>query len=109
MLAGVISSLTEVIYLVDNHFNVVWANNVAKQFFGSRITGKKCYKVFAHRGKPCNECLAVDTFKDGRIHEKEKIFTDINGTKKVYWITSSVAGFNVEGERDSRFDTSRHH
>ncbi len=30
LLAGVISSITEVIYLVDNHFNVVWANNVAK-------------------------------------------------------------------------------
>ena len=72
LLAGVISSLTEVIYLVDNHFNVIWANNVAKQFFGSRLTGKKCYKVFSHRGKPCKECLAVDTFKDGRIHEKEK-------------------------------------
>ncbi|GAH00659.1 unnamed protein product, partial [marine sediment metagenome] len=100
LLAGVISSITEVIYLVDNHFNVVWANNVAKQLFGSLITEQKCYRVFAHRGKPCNNCLAVKTFINGKIHEKEKILTNMNGKQKIYWITSSVAGFNIEGERE---------
>ena len=100
LLAGVISSITEVIYLMDNHFNVVWANNVAKQMFGSRLTGQKCYGVFSHRGKPCKECLAVETFEDGKIHEKEKILTNIDGKKKNYWCTSSVAGFNIEGERE---------
>jgi len=100
LLAGVISSLTEVIYLVDNHFNVVWANNVAKQCFGAQIDGKKCYKIFTHRGKPCSECLARETFEDGKIHEKEKILTNIDGKKKIYWSTSSVAGFNIEGERE---------
>ena len=100
LLAGVISSITEVIYLVDNHFNVVWANNVAKQMFGSRLTGRKCYGVFSHRGKPCKECLAVETFEDGKIHEKEKILINLDGKKKNYWSTSSVAGFNIEGERE---------
>ncbi len=100
LLAGIISSLTEVIFLVDNHFNVVWFNNVAKQLFGSRITGQKCYTVFSHRGKPCSECIVVDMFKDGKIHEKEKIYLDINGKKRNYWCTSSVAGFNIEGERE---------
>ncbi|MBY8979557.1 MAG: PAS domain S-box protein [Candidatus Lokiarchaeota archaeon] len=100
LLAGVISSITEVIYLVDNNFNVVWANNVAKQMFGLRIIEQKCYRVFSHRGKPCRECLAVETFEDGKIHEKEKILTNIDGKKKTYWSTSSVAGFNIEGERE---------
>jgi len=100
LLAGVISSITEVIFLVDNNFNIVWANNVAKQMFGSRLTGQKCYGVFSHRGKPCKECLAVETFEDGKIHEKEKILTNIDGKKKSYWTTSSVAGFNIEGERE---------
>lgn len=100
LLAGIISSITEVIFLVDNNFNIVWANNVAKQMFGSRLTGQKCYGVFPHRGKPCKECLAVETFEDGKIHEKEKILTNIDGKKKSYWSTSSVAGFNIEGERE---------
>ena len=100
LLAGVISSLTEVIFLVDNNFNVVWANNVTEQIFGSRITGKKCYSVFSQKNRPCNECLAGETFKDGKIHEKEKILRNIDGKKKIYWSTSSVAGFNIEGERE---------
>ena len=100
LLAGIISSITEVIFLVDNNFNIVWANNVAKQMFGSRLTGQKCYGVFPHRGKPCKECPAVETFEDGKIHEKEKILTNIDGKKKNYWSTSSVAGFNIEGERE---------
>ena len=100
LLAGVISSLTEAIYLVDNHFNVIWANTVAKQIFGLRLTGKKCYKAFTHRGKPCIECIALKTFEDGKIHEDEKMFTNLNGEELVYWYTSSTAGLNSEGETE---------
>jgi PAS domain S-box-containing protein len=100
LLAGIISSLTEVIYLVDNHFNVVWANNVAKQIFGIQLTGKKCYKAFGHQGKPCNECIAIKTFADGKIHENEKKYTTINGGTLIFWCTSSTAGINLEGETE---------
>ena len=100
LLAGIISSLTETIYLVDNHFNVVWVNNVAKKLFGLQLTGKKCYKVFAHRGKPCTECITLKTFTDGKIHEDEKIFTTINAEPLNFWCTSSTAGLNLEGETE---------
>ena len=100
LLAGIISSLTEAIYLVDNHFNVVWANNVAKQLFGLQLTGNKCYKVFTHRGKPCSECIALKTFTDGKTHENEKILVTLNGEKLIFWCTSSTAGINLEGETE---------
>ncbi len=100
LLAGIISSLTETIYLVDNHYNVVWANNVAKQLFGLQLTGKKCYKVFAHRGKPCTECIALKTFTDGKIHETEKKSTTIDAETLIFWCTSSTAGVNLEGETE---------
>ncbi len=98
LLAGIISSLTEAIYLVDNHYNVIWVNTVAKQIFGVQITGKKCYKAFTHRGKPCTECIALKTFEDGKIHESEKMITNLNGEELIYWYTSSTAGLNLEGE-----------
>ena len=100
LIAGIISSLTETIYLVDNHFNIVWANNVAKQLFGLHLTGNKCYKVLAHRGKPCTECIALKTFTDGKIHEDERISTTINGESLTFWATSSTAGINLEGETE---------
>jgi len=100
LLAGIISSLTEVIYLVDSHFNIVWANNVTKQLFGLKLTGKKCYKVFPRRGKPCTECTALKTFIDGKIHEDEKEFVSLNGDRLIFWCTSSTAGLNLEGETE---------
>ena len=98
LLAGIISSLTDTIYLVDDNLNIIWANNVAKQTFGLLLTGKKCYKVLMHHGKPCKECMALKTFLDGKIHEKEKEYVDIIGNKMVCWTTSSAAGLNLEGE-----------
>ena len=100
LLAGIISSLTEVIYLVDTNFNVVWANNVAKLLFGLQITGKKCYKVFPRRIRACTDCIALKTFTDGKIHEDERIFNTVNGEKAHFWCTSSTAGLNLEGETE---------
>ena len=100
LLAGIISSLTEAIYLVDNHYNVVWANNVAKLLFGLQITGKKCYKVFSRRIRSCTECIALKTFKDGKIHENERNLATINGEKFYFWCSSSTAGSNLEGETE---------
>ncbi|NVM44212.1 MAG: PAS domain S-box protein [Candidatus Lokiarchaeota archaeon] len=100
LLAGIISSLTEAIYLIDNHFNVVWANNVAKLLFGLQITGKKCYKVFSRRIRSCTECIALKTFTDGKIHENERNLTTINGEKFYFWCSSSTAGSNLEGETE---------
>jgi len=100
LLAGILSSLTDTIYLVDNYLNIIWVNNVAKQTFGMQLTGKKCYNVLMHRGKPCKECMVLKTFLDGKIHEKEKEYVDIIGSKMVCWTTSSAAGLNLEGETE---------
>jgi len=100
LLAGIISSLTDTIYLVDNHLNIIWVNNLANQTFGMQLTGKKCYNVLMHRGKPCKECMTLKTFLDGKIHEKEKEYVDIIGNKIVCWTTSSAAGLNLEGETE---------
>ncbi|MFW9821128.1 MAG: PAS domain S-box protein [Candidatus Thorarchaeota archaeon] len=100
LLAGIISSLTEAIFLVDTNFNVVWANNVAKLLFGLQITGKKCYKVFPRRIRMCTDCIALKTFEDGKIHENERIFNTINGDKAHFWCTSSTAGLNLEGKTE---------
>ncbi len=100
LLAGVLSSLTDTIFLVDNHLNIIWVNNVAKQTFGMQLTSKKCYNVLMHRGKPCKECMVLKTFLDGKIHEKEKEYVNIIGSKMICWTTSSAAGLNLEGETE---------
>lgn len=100
LLAGIISSLVESICLINNEYDIIWANNASKQHFGLQLTGKKCYKVFFHRRKKCQDCIALKTFADGRIHEKEAQLQKIDGSKISVWCTSSTAGLNIEGETE---------
>ncbi|MFX0009903.1 MAG: PAS domain S-box protein [Candidatus Hermodarchaeota archaeon] len=100
LLAGIISSLIESICLVDYNFNIIWTNNVTNQLFGEQITNNKCYKIFFQRGKPCEDCIGIKTFSDGRIHEKEVEMKNIEGEKMTCWYTSSSAGSNINGETE---------
>jgi PAS domain S-box-containing protein len=78
----------------------MWANNVAKLQFGLHLTGKKCYKVLLRQIRPCRDCIALKTFTDGKIHENEKSFININGEKSHFWCSSSTAGLNFEGKTE---------
>ena len=100
LLAGIISSLTESICLIDYNFNIIWTNNVTNQLFGEQITNNKCYKIFFQRGKPCEGCIGIKTFSDGKIHEKEVEMKNIEGEKMICWYTSSSAGSNINGETE---------
>ncbi len=100
LLAGIISSLTESICLIDFNFNIIWTNNVSNQLFGQHLVNKKCYKIFFQRGKPCENCIGFKTFTDGRIHEKEVELKNLDGEQIICWYTSSSAGLNIEGETE---------
>ncbi|MFX1434514.1 MAG: PAS domain-containing protein, partial [Promethearchaeota archaeon] len=100
LLAGIISSLTDVICLIDKGLNIIWSNNVAKNRFGSDTKGKKCYEVFRDLEKPCNKCIAHKTFSDNKIHEQELELIDLQGNRIVSWCTSSSAAFNLEGQTE---------
>ncbi|MFX0026037.1 MAG: PAS domain S-box protein [Candidatus Hermodarchaeota archaeon] len=100
LLAGIISSLTDIICLIDKGFNIIWSNNVAKNQFGSDIKGKKCYEVFTDLKKPCNKCIAKKTFSDSKIHEHELELIDLRGNRIASWCTSSSAAINVEGQTE---------
>ncbi|MHA2430270.1 MAG: PAS domain S-box protein [Promethearchaeota archaeon] len=100
LLAGIISSLTDVICLIDKGFNIIWSNNVAKNQFGSDTKGKKCYEVFRDLKKPCSKCIAKKTFSDNKIHEQEHELIDIQGNRIASWCTSSSAALNVEGQTE---------
>jgi len=100
LLAGIISSLTDVICLIDKGFNIIWSNNVAKNQFGSDTKGKKCYEVFRDLKKPCSKCIAKKTFSDDKIHEQEHELIDIQGNRIASWCTSSSAALNVEGQTE---------
>ena len=76
--------------IVDEEHNIVWANDVAGQLFGSDIVGKKCYTIYQGRSEPCEECVVRQTFADGKVHKHEMEFIGIDGNKMTFCCIASV-------------------
>ncbi|MFX1413294.1 MAG: PAS domain S-box protein [Promethearchaeota archaeon] len=100
LLAGIISSLTDPIFLIDKGFNILWCNNVAKNKFGLESIGNKCYEVLVKNEERCKKCIAEKTFSDSKIHERELNLIDVNGNVFIAWCTSSSAAQNLEGNTE---------
>ncbi|MFX1496452.1 MAG: PAS domain S-box protein [Promethearchaeota archaeon] len=100
LLAGIITSLTDPICLIDKGFNIVWCNNVAKSKFGSKTVGKKCYEALMDLKNKCKMCIAEKTFIDSKIHERELNLKDVTGDNFFAWCTSSSAAQNLDGRTE---------
>ena len=100
LLGGILSSLTEMICLIDRDLNIIWANNAAKNIKGKDLSGKKCYEVFLHQNKPCENCMGLRTFLDGLIHENEYKLIENDNIKQYWWVTSNSAALDLDGETE---------
>ncbi|RZB31145.1 MAG: hypothetical protein SRB2_04670 [Desulfobacteraceae bacterium Eth-SRB2] len=90
-LDGILQSVTDHMSMIDESYNIVWANHMAKKLFGKNMVGKKCYQVYYGRDKPCQNCMVRKTFAHDRLHEQEKEFVGKHGNKMIFWCTSNVA------------------
>ena len=68
----IISALNTGLALINPDMTLVWANDIIRKLFpDANIYGQKCFAVAENRTTPCEDCQAVLTFKDGKIHERE--------------------------------------
>jgi PAS domain S-box-containing protein len=96
-LAGIVAASTDPMSMVDENHNIVWVNNVARELFGSGLVGQRCYSAFHGNDEVCEPCIVGMTFADGETHEHFKEMRDINGEKKIFWCTASVAAKHKDG------------
>ena len=96
-LDGIIKSTTDHMTMVDEEHNVIWVNDIGKNLFGEGVVGNKCYKMYHGSKQPCEQCLALKTFADEKIHEQEKEVIGKDGNRMVFWATSSIAGRYEDG------------
>ncbi|MCP4113607.1 MAG: response regulator [Desulfobacteraceae bacterium] len=96
-LAGIINAVTDRMSMIDKDFNIVWANDIAKKWFGQDIIGKKCYAAYRGQEKICDECIVSKTFADGKIHEFETEAVGTDGKKMIFWCTTSVTAWDKDG------------
>lgn len=97
-LAGILAALTDMVLEIDSHYTIDWANEVAKNYFGPDIVGKKCHAVFYSIDVPCNPCIAKKCFTDGETCEKEKQLMTPDGKTIHVWSTISVAEWGTDGQ-----------
>lgn len=62
------------ICVIDRRFQIVKANRQFEAEYG-RSTRRPCYEVYKGRTAPCEDCAAVDSFRDGKIRSREELGT----------------------------------
>ncbi|MEA3435500.1 MAG: PAS domain S-box protein, partial [Thermodesulfobacteriota bacterium] len=106
-LAGIIASLPDHMSMVDEQHNIVWVNDVAKDLFGSDLIGRKCYKAYHGYDKPCEPCVVMKCFDDGKVHEHETSVTGRDGKHIAFWCTASVVARYADGKPKTVLEVSR--
>ncbi len=107
MLAGIVASLPDHMSIIDGQQNIVWTNDVAKDLFGPDLVGRKCYSAYHGCDKPCELCVVMDCFEDGKVHEHETGVIGENGNQMTFWCTSSVVTRHVDGRPKIVLEVSR--
>ncbi|MDY7032678.1 MAG: ATP-binding protein [Thermodesulfobacteriota bacterium] len=74
--------------VIDGEKTIVRNNDLFKKTFGDSI-GSKCYTVYRNLQEPCEECPAVRTFDDGKIHTAGKAGSDKTGQTIHYQVTTA--------------------
>ena len=90
-LAGILGSVTDHMSMIDQQYNIIWANNVAEETFGTNMVGSKCYQSYCGREEPCEQCPVERCFADGEVHEAEIEAIRPNEKQRVFSHVTSVA------------------
>ena len=106
-LGSIVASVPDHMSMIDNEYNIVWANDIAMEFFGPDLVGKKCYRCYYGSDKPYEPCIGKACFKDGKVHEHEKPVTMPNGQKMIFWSVASPAVWYTDGRPKLVLEISR--
>jgi len=108
-LEAMLHSIGDHMSMMDRDLNIIWANDIAKKIFGDEIIGKKCYKAYHGREKPCEPypCLTLRAFQDGKVHEHDTEVIDKNGRTVHFHCTANVALRDKDGNPTAVIEVSR--
>ncbi len=106
-LVGVIRATVDPMTMIDEEYNIVWANDVAKQVLDPNLLGKKCHALFHTRDIPCEQCGVKKSFADGNVHRYLMDVIGTEGERKTFWCTASVAEYYEVGRPKLVVEISR--
>ncbi|MDP8237636.1 MAG: PAS domain S-box protein [Candidatus Hatepunaea meridiana] len=106
-LSGIIQSIPDYMSIIDEDYNIVWANEVVMDSFGVDVTEKKCYEVYHRIDKPCKHCIIQEVFADGKVHSHEAKTVDKDGDTIYQLSLASVASRYPDGRPKTAIEISR--
>lgn len=106
-LETMLRSIGDNMSMMDKDLNILWANETAKNVFGHDIIGKKCYEAYHRRKKPCDSCVTVKAFQDGKVHHHETQVVRKDGRLIHFQSTVNVALKDEEGKPAAVIKISR--
>ncbi|MDD2296192.1 MAG: GNAT family N-acetyltransferase [Sphaerochaetaceae bacterium] len=81
-LEAIFNGIASPVCLIDIEYTIMEANTAAVNFYGNKkreLIGKKCYRAFFKRERPCQFCQALDCMHTGIVQE-----TEVNLSEEVY-------------------------
>ncbi len=98
-LNAMLRSVGDSMVMIDRDLNIIWYNEKAKESFALGIDGAKCHDMLCKRQWPCEPypCYALQTFRDGEIHNSETTLTTRLGTEAFYHCVANVALRDAKG------------
>jgi len=108
-LSAMLQSVGDHMSMMDKDLNIIWANEKARNIFGEDIVGRKCYKAYHRREKPCEPypCLTLKAFQDGKVHKHDTQVLDKDGQIIYFHCTANVALKDANGKPTAVLEISR--
>jgi PAS domain S-box-containing protein len=84
------------VVILDRDLQIVDHNRAFADVYGESV-GQPCFQVYKDRGTPCPECVARDTFEDGRSRVLEESGLDRNG-QTIHYLARVIGLRDATGE-----------
>jgi len=94
--ARILAELPCGVVILDRDLRIVDHNPAFSDVYGDSI-GQPCYQVYKDRGTPCPDCVARDTFEDGRSRVLEESGHDRNG-QEIQYLAKVIPLRDPDGE-----------
>jgi PAS domain S-box-containing protein len=85
MLGRLIDEIPSGVMVIDPALNVVDHNRAFEACFGT-ARGRTCYSITKDRDEPCDDCHALEVFRDGRPRTLEQTGIDARGREVHYLV-----------------------
>ncbi|MBI4833003.1 MAG: PAS domain S-box protein [Candidatus Lindowbacteria bacterium] len=84
------------IAVIDRNYHIVENNHTFAEVFGEG-QGRPCYEVYKGRSERCENCMAAETFKDGKVRVNDEVGIDRKG-RTAHYIVHIAPIFDRNGE-----------